>query len=197
MSYERLELLGDAVLQLVATAELYRRHPHASEGDLAWMRQGVVGREACAAAGRSAGLPDAMIAAAPERDRASAVAMAAQPSVQAALVEALIGAAWLDLGPGLTEPAVRSAFAPALDRAAIGERDPKTSLQEEAARRRLDVRYEVVAAEGPPHARVFESRAVVGGEPLGSGRGPSKQASEREAATIAIARLVEREETPC
>jgi ribonuclease-3 len=188
-SYERLEFLGDSVLQLVVTAELLRRHPEASEGDLAWMRQAVVDRESCAEAARAAGLPEEMVAAAPERERAAARRMSGQPGVQAALVEALIGACWTDLGPVETEQAVLAAFAPALDRAVPGRRDPKTALQEEAARRRLEVRYELVRMEGPPHERTFESRALVGGRPLGVGRGRSKQASEREAAVAALARL--------
>ena len=78
---------------------------------------------------------------------------------------------------------------------APGWRDPKTALQEEAARRRLEVRYELAASEGPAHARIFESRALVGGAVLGSGRGPSKQASEQAAAERALAALGER--VPC
>ncbi|MEW6582064.1 MAG: putative dsRNA-binding protein [Actinomycetota bacterium] len=175
-SYERLEFLGDSVLQVVVTAELLRRHPLASEGDLAWMRQAVVGRDACAEAARALGLPAVM--------------------VQAALVEALIGACATDLGMPTTEPAVLAAFGPAIDRAEPGRRDPKTALQEHAARLRREVRYEVVSTEGPPHARVFESRVLVDGQELGRGTGTSKQASEREAAVAALARLAE-EAAPC
>jgi ribonuclease-3 len=188
-SYERLEFLGDAVLQLAVTAELLRRHPDATEGDLAWMRQTVVSGEACAEAARGAGLPAEMVNQAPGAARAEAEAMSARVGVQADLVEALIGACATDLGFAATEPAVLEGFAPALDRAVPGRRDPKTALQEAAAQRRLEVRYELTATEGPPHAREFASRALVGDEELGSGRGPSKQASEREAAVQALERL--------
>jgi ribonuclease-3 len=194
-SYERLELLGDSVLQLVVTAEIVRRFPDATEGDLAWMRQRVVSREVCAEIARVGGLPDAMVEAAPAGVRASAVALAARPSVQAAVCEAVIGAGWLDLGWPEVDAAVLSAFAPALARAAPGQRDPKTALQEEAARRRLEVRYELTHEEGPAHARVFQSRVLVDGDPLGSGRGASKQASERAAAAEALERL--RGGAPC
>lgn len=194
-SYERLELLGDTVLQFVVTAELLRRHPDATEGDLAWMRQAVVGRDACAEAARASRLPDQMVAAAPGDARASAEEMGRRMSVQAALVEALIGACATDLGLPATMPAVLATFAPALERAEPGRRDPKTALQEEAARRRLEVRYEIVATEGPPHARMFESRVLVGGVEMGAGRGTSKRASQRDAAARALARLAE--VTPC
>jgi len=188
-SYERLEFLGDAVLQLAVTAELLRRHPEATEGDLAWMRQAVVDRDACAEAARATGLPAEMVAAAPRDIQREAQEMSERASVQAALVEALIGACATDSGFAAVEPAILATFAPALDRAVPGRRDPKTALQEEAARRRLDLRYELVATEGPAHAREFASRVLVAGEEIGSGRGPSKQASEREAALQALDRL--------
>ena len=75
--------------------------------------------------------------------------------------------------------AVLEAFGPAIDAAVPGERDPKTSLQERAARHRRAVAYELVDTAGPPQRRVFTSRVRVGGEVLGRGPGPSKQASER------------------
>ena len=168
------------------TAELLARHPDASEGDLAWMRQQIVGREACALVARELGLPEQFVAAAPARQRVAARDMADQVSVQAALVEALIGACWTDLGYDEAAPAVRDAFAGVIDGAALGRRDAKTALQELAARDRLDVSYEVVKREGPPHARVFTTRVSVGGHEEGQGTGGSKQASEQAAAAVAL-----------
>jgi ribonuclease-3 len=182
-----MEFLGDAVLELIVTAELLRRHDEASEGDLAWMRQQIVGREACAAVARDLGLPERFVAGAPTRHRTIATDMADQISVQAALVEALIGACWTDLGAERTSPAVLAAFDGVISGATLGRRDPKTALQELAARDRLDVRYEVVTREGPPHARVFTTRVLVGGEEAGRGTGTSKQASEQAAAERALA----------
>ena len=188
-SYERLELLGDSVLQLVITSELMRRHPEAPEGDLAWMRQAIVNERACADVARAARLPEAMVAQAPAAARDAAASLAARPSVQSDVVEAVIGSAWLELGVETTQAAVTAAFRRLLEAAVPGQRDPKTALQEEAARRRLEVAYDLVASEGPPHERTFESRAVVGGQTMGTGRGRSKQASERAAAAEALARL--------
>ena len=185
-SYERLEFLGDVVLELVVTAELLARHPDASEGDLAWMRQQIVTREACASVARDLGLMEQFIESAPNRQRTTARDLAGQVSVQAALVEALIGACWSDLGHERTAPAVLASFESVIDAATLGRRDAKTALQEFAARDRRDVRYELVDRDGPPHARIFTTRVLVGGDEAGRGSGSSKQASEQAAATEAI-----------
>ncbi len=187
-SYERLEFLGDTVVALAVTQELLRRHPEASEGDLAWMRQQVVGRDGCARVACELGLPEAFVAAAPARQRDAATEMAVQRSVQAALIEALIGVCWEDLGPDATIPAVVAAFAPVIDAATLGKRDAKTALQEHAARERMDVQYELVGREGPAHARVFTTRVLVGGVAAGTGVGTTKQASEQSAAAEALTR---------
>ena len=114
-----------------------RRHPAVAEGDLSWMRQVVVDRDSCAAAAAAAGLDAAFVGAAPAARRQAAAELAERVTVRAALAEAVIGAAWLDLGPEQTRAAVVEAFGPALDAATPGERDPKTTLQERAARRHL------------------------------------------------------------
>jgi ribonuclease-3 len=76
-----------------------------------------------------------------------------------------------------------------IDGATLGRRDAKTALQERAAQVRREVRYELVGREGPPHARTFTSRVLVGGEEAGRGSGTSKQASEQEAAREALPRV--------
>jgi ribonuclease III len=186
-SYERLEFLGDSALDVIVSEELMRRHPAVDEGELSWMRQAVVARDPCAAAADAAGLPEALVRSAPSGRRETARELAAQATVRAALAEAVIGAAWLDLGHDATRGAVLEAFAAAIEAASPGARDPKTTLQERAARVRREVAYELVEAEGPPQRRVFTSRVVVGGVPAGEGTGPSKQASEQAAARAALA----------
>jgi ribonuclease III len=185
-SYERLELLGDSVLQLLVTTDLLARHPTASEGDAAWMRQQVVAREPCATVSRESGLPGLMIAAAPHHARDDARRVAESDSVQAALCESVIGAAYLDLGLDATREAVLAAFQASLTAATPGRRDPKTSLQELAARSGETISYELESSDGPPHDRVFVTRALIGKRPLASGSGRSKQASEQEAARSAL-----------
>jgi ribonuclease-3 len=188
-SYERLEFLGDSALEVIVRAELMRRHPDADEGDLSWMRQSVVNREVCADVADRAGLGRLCAEQAPEPRREAARELVRTVNVRGALTEAVIGAAWLELGPEATTAAVLEAFADALGAAVPGARDPKTSLQEEAARRHVRVSYELVAQEGPPQARTFTSRVRVDGRAMGEGSGPSKQASEQGAARAALAAL--------
>lgn len=188
-SYERLEFLGDSALEVIVRAELMKRHPGADEGDLSWMRQGVVNREVCARVAESAGLDRLCIAQAPEARREAARELVRTVNVRGALTEAVIGAAWLELGPEVTTAAVLEGFADALGAAEPGVRDPKTALQEEVARRHGRVAYELVAQEGPPQARVFTSRVRVDGRVMGEGTGSSKQASEQGAAREALAAL--------
>ena len=193
-SYERLEFLGDSVLEVVVSEELMLRHPSVDEGDLSWMRQVVVARDSCAVAAEGAGLPAMFIEAAPPARRDAGAELAARPTVRAALAEAVIGAAWLDLGVEVTRAGVLDAFAPALDAAMPGARASKTALQELVARRgRAAVAYEVTDASGPPQDPRFTSRVLVGGEPMGQGTGRSKQASEHAAAAQALARLTARD----
>ena len=194
-SYERLEFLGDSALEVIVREELMRRHPEATEGELSWMRQSVVNREVCAEVASACGLDTSFIAAAPAGERDGARELAAGVNVRGALTEAVIGAAWLDLGVTETTDAVRESFATPLGAAVPGVRDAKTSLQEEAARRKVKVAYELLAAEGPPQARTFTSRVRLDGRPSGEGTGASKQASEQGAARQALERLAAREMT--
>lgn len=169
------------------------RHPGATEGDLAWMRQSVVSRAACAEVATESRLPEAMVAAAPEGSRQAARRLSQQESVRAALVESVIGAAYEELGSRDTGTAILGSFGAVLDAAVPGRRDPKTALQEEAARREMPLRYELASEEGPPHKKTFVTHAVLGGCTLGEGRGRSKQASESAAAEMALLAL-ERDE---
>lgn len=189
-SYERLEFLGDSVLGLIVTLDLFHRHPDRAEGELTRMRQRVVSREVCSVVAEASGLPDAMVAAAPQSRRSEAVAMAGTPSVRAALAESVIGAGWIGPGAEATTAAVLGSFASAIDAAPSRMRDGKSALQEEAARlRRGGVRYEITGEEGPPQDRVFTARVLVGGDELGRGSGRSKQAAEQEAADQALVAL--------
>lgn len=164
------------------------RHPQASEGDLAWMRQHVVDQGSCARVADDARLGPAMTAQAP-RSATDPSGIAARASVRAALAEAVIGAAWLDLPHSVVAEAVRGAFARQLAAAVPGRRDAKTTLQELAQRDGRRVAYTLVRSDGPPHARVFRSRVTIDGRPLAEGEGPSKQASEQQAAAGALRAL--------
>lgn len=163
-----------------------RRHPGASEGQLTAMRQQVVSGAACARAAEDAGLGERLVIGAPERSRQLARELAGKESVLAALAEAAIGGGWTELGRHETSPVVVAAFAPELDSADPSQRDPKSALQEEAARVGQGVHYEQLQPSGPPHDRVFTAIARLDGTERGRGEGKSKQASERAAAEAAL-----------
>jgi len=190
-SYERLEFLGDSVLELAIAHELYDRYPDFSEGRLAKIRSHVVSRASCAVVARELdlgrrlgkfGIVDDLQA--DEIDR-----LAKNRNVLAALLEAVLGALFLEHGFAAIEDAVVNAFASRIDYALTTYVDHKTELQEALARTGKQVSYVVLSAEGPPHERHFTCAAVVDAEQLGVGEGGSKKAAEQEAAREALARI--------
>jgi ribonuclease-3 len=184
---ERLEFLGDSVLGLVVTEELFRRHPELPEGQLAKLRAAVVNSRALAEVARDLEVGQYLRLGRGEeasggRDKSSILADA---------VEALIGAVYIDRG---TEPArelVLRLFGELLDGSArLGAGlDWKTSLQELAAGRSLGVPEYQVTESGPDHAKTFRATALVGGDAVGEGVGRSKKEAEQRAAERAWTEL--------
>jgi len=180
---ERLEFLGDAVLGLVVTDALYRRHPELPEGQLAKLRASVVNTRALAGVARSLDLGRWLRLGKGEevtggRDKAS---------ILADTMEAILGAVYLDRGLEGVSVLVRTLFDPLMlaaseDGAAL---DWKTSLQELTAARGLGVPEYVVGESGPDHAKSFTAAAMVGGELHGEGSGRSKKEAEQQAAEAA------------
>ncbi len=188
-SYERLEFLGDSVLELAIARTLYDRYPDASEGRLAKIRAHVVSRSSCAVVSRDLGLGEILAARArdvpmPELDRISL-----SRNVLAALLEAAIAAVYLEVGFDGTAFAVVDAFAERIAFASTGHVDAKTELQEALARSGRIVHYEVLEVTGPAHERAFVCAALIDGIRLGQGSGTTKKAAEQEAATEALATL--------
>jgi ribonuclease III len=110
-------------------------------------------------------------------------------NVLAALLEAALGALFLEYGFERIEDAVVGAFAGRIEYALTTHVDHKTELQETLARLGRSVTYSVLEVEGPPHDRTFTCAAVIDGEEAGVGKGPSKKAAEQEAAREALAKL--------
>lgn len=188
-SYERLEFLGDSVLGLAIAEELYERFPDYAEGRLAKIRAHVVSRQSCAVVGRRLGLGEVFAEHSGEVDPDELTRLAANRNVLAALVEACLGALYLEHGfEAIREPIV-TAFRERIDYALEGHVDFKTELQEELARRGLSVVYSVVEIEGPPHDRRFTCAATVDGDVEGTGHGESKKAAEQSAAREALEKL--------
>ncbi len=187
-SYERLEFLGDSVLELAVARELYDRFPDFSEGRLAKIRSHVVSRQSCAVIAREldlgARLAERASAATDELDRLSD-----NRNVLAALLEAALAALFLEHGFEPIERAVVAAFSARIEYASTSHVDHKTELQEALARRGQSVSYSVLEVDGPPHDRRFTCAAALDGEELGSGTGASKKDAEQEAARQVLRKL--------
>jgi ribonuclease III len=189
-SYERLEFLGDSVLELAIARALYEGYPDFSEGRLAKIRSHVVSRASCAVVARQLGLGERL----EERGRELIPAdelnrLKRNRNVLAALLEASLAALFLEHGFQKIEQAIVEAFAGRIEYALTTHVDHKTELQEALARSGRQVSYAVLAAEGPPHERHFTCAAMVDGEQLGMGEGNSKKAAEQEAAREALSKI--------
>jgi ribonuclease-3 len=188
-SYERLEFLGDSVLELAIARALYDRFPDASEGRLAKIRAHVVSRQSCAAVARDLELGTVLVQRAQDVPGPELHRISLSRNVLAALLEAAIAAVYLEHGFAHVEGAVVDAFAERIEFASTGHVDSKTELQAALARTGRVVQYDVLAVEGPPHERRFVCAALIDGEELGVGRGSTKKAAEQEAAAQALEAL--------
>jgi ribonuclease-3 len=182
---QRLEFLGDAVLQLVLTDELYRLCPESDEGILTKLRARLVSRRALAAYARTLGLgPYLMMGKGEEvsggRERASTLADA---------FEALVGAVYLDAGQSAAREFVLTACGDAVSAALAlpEESNPKGRLQElvQADSNQGPV-YRITAQTGPDHHKTFQATVEWGGRAIGAGTGSSKKAAETAAALAAL-----------
>jgi ribonuclease-3 len=183
---ERLEFLGDAVLQLVITDLLYKSYPHLAEGQMAKVRAAVVSGPALAEIARSIDL-GVFIELAPGEERTGG---RGKDSILADALEAILGSVYLDSGIEAAGEIILSLWADRVaDRAkSPGIKDYKTRLQEHVARDGRRPVYEVEGS-GPDHDRCFSAVVYVDGRRLGSGEGRSKKAAEQSAAQEALASL--------
>ena len=191
-SYERLEFLGDSVLELAIAHTLYERFPDFTEGQMAKLRSHVVSRASCAVVARELGLGDRLLERAAGGPSGEELArLATNRNVLAAVLEAALAALYLEHGFEQVADAIVAAFEGRIQFALFNQVDHKTELQETLARRGRSVTYALIEAVGPPHERTFTAAAVVEGEELGVGRGMSKKAAEQDAAREALDRLGE------
>ena len=183
---ERLEFLGDAVLGLTVTDELFHRHPDRSEGDLAKLRSSVVNTQALADVARRLtddGLGAHLLLGRGEVNTGGAD----KSSILADGMESLLGAVYLHHGIDAARQVILRLFGPLLDTApTLGAGlDWKTSLQELTAARGLGAPSYVVSSAGPDHDKVFSAVVVVMDTKYGSGVGRSKKEAEQQAAAAA------------
>lgn len=183
--YERLEFLGDAVLDLAIADLLMRQFPIAQEGPLSKQRASIVNGRTLAAKARSIGLGRMIKLGKGEAKSGGREKI----SILAAVFEAIVGAIYTDGGLIPAQRVVEDLFADDIGGPSV-ERDYKTELQELAYRRyRTQPVYELMHATGPDHAKRFTTRIRITGRDFGAGEGGSKKQSEQAAARVALARL--------
>ena len=187
---ERLEFLGDAVLDFVTGEYLYHRFPEQREGSLTGLRSVLVRRNTLADFAREWDLGRHLMMGHGEaetggRNRAATLCAA---------FEAVIGALYLDQGVESVHDLIEPLIVPQIART-LRERldkDPKSRLQELAqGRMHKTPRYRTVSESGPDHAKEFTVEATIGGEAFGEGKGASKQQAAQEAARAALAHFEE------
>jgi ribonuclease-3 len=186
-SYSRLAFLGDSVLGLAITAHLYPRleAERYGAGRLTKIRAQAVSGRSCRVVAERLEIPERLAALAPDASPANE-ALGRTERVLASIIEAVIGACYLEHGYDITAAAVVDAFGPEIERALDVPEDYKSALQERLARRGATVSYAVREENGPPHERTFEVAALINGEELGRGSGRSKKDAEQAAASAAL-----------
>lgn len=185
---QRLEFLGDAVIQLILTTQLFNKFPKHGEGTLTKARAQLVNRWALAERSRTLGVGQCLILSRGEelnggRDRDSALADA---------FEAIVGAVFLDGGFARAEAFILDQFRDVLEEISVAPnlQNPKGDLQEILQANSSETpEYFMIAVTGPDHSREFECSVLHAGRELGRGKGRSKKAAEAEAALAALHRL--------
>jgi ribonuclease-3 len=188
---ERLEYLGDAVINLAVSEALYARHPDDDEGILSARRAAIVSAPGLAALATRIDLGAFLALGEGEAARTGP----RRPSILASAFEALAGALLLDIGWERTRDWLLATAAPELDAglAPMLLKSPKSRLQE-ATQRTTGGRpaYRVLEAVGPDHDKIFRVEVAVGDEVLGMGIGPSRRVAETAAAAEAVEVLLAR-----
>jgi ribonuclease III len=183
---ERLEFLGDAVLDFIVGAWVYNRFPEMPEGDLTKMRSALVRNEQLAEFARHLNLGPAL-----RLGRGEAASGGSQrDGLLGSTFEALIGALYLDSGLKAVEEFVTPLLDGVREFVLTKIHDPKSQLQEWAQAQKLGApRYKTIAMTGPDHAKEFDVQVEIGGQVVGQGHGTNKHAAEHFAAKNALKSL--------
>lgn len=185
-SNQRLEFLGDCVLDLIIAEYLYGRWPELTEGDLTKMKSRLVREQSLAQVARELGLGEHLLLGRGEEESGGCH----KPSLLADALEAVIGALWQSLGWEAAREFVLQQFAEMLrgaERETQVSYDHKSCLQEllQAHTKQIP-EYVTIATEGPPHDRTFTAEARFNDLSLGRGSGRTKQSAEQAAAHQAL-----------
>lgn len=180
---QRLEFLGDAVLELCVSEKIFEKHPEMQEGAMTQLRQKLVREEKLAKAAEGIHLGDAIL-----MDKGCALSGGRKnPSVLCDAFEAVLAAVYLDGGLEAARAVVIRLIGDCSEK---GENDGKSALQEYLqAKGRIAPVYQMIAEEGPPHDRRFTVAVVIDGKEISQGTGTSKKRAEQAAATAALEKI--------
>ncbi len=182
---QRLEFLGDAVLELVISEYLYRKFPHCSEGELTKLRAAVVCEPSLAKVSRKLALGYCLRMGRGEERSGGRE----RPSILADAFEALLGAIYMDKGLEVARKIILRELEPIINDVVAGrlEKDYKTELQELLQQHSPEpINYVILKEEGPDHDKTFTAGVIYRGKEIGRGTGHSKKEAEQQAAKEAL-----------
>ncbi len=185
---ERLEFLGDAVLELIATEYLYTSFKELSEGVMTSTRASAVCEPSLCTFAESLKLGDFLILGKGEESSGGR----SKPSILADAMEAVLGAIYLDGGYASARDFIMRSLGDIIPTAVeeVNFTNFKSNLQKVVQQRKRKLpAYKILGSHGPEHSRIFEVAVYVDGKELGRGNGNSKKAAEQEAAKHALATL--------
>ena len=174
---ERLEFLGDAVLELFSSDFLYRNYPDLKEGELSKLRASLVCEMALSDIAKKISLGDYLRLSAGEDKTGGRQ----RNSILSDALEAVIGAVYLDGGAKPAKDFIEGVVLTDIENRRLFY-DAKTILQERVQAKGAKLRYEEVGESGPEHKKTFVMKVMIGEKVIGQGEGPSKKAAEQEAA---------------
>ncbi|MBN1230366.1 MAG: ribonuclease III [Anaerolineales bacterium] len=185
---ERLEFLGDAILDFVVGAWLYNAFPEMSEGDMTRLRAALVKTEQLAEFAEEINMGPALHLGHGEDESGGRN----RPAMLCACFEALIGAIYLDSGIDAVKKFVSPLLEPSASFIISGshDRDPKSLLQEWAQSQGFGTpHYKITGEDGPDHNKIFEIKVIINNQVFGSGSGHSKQSASKAAAKNALRKI--------
>lgn len=186
-SNERLEFLGDAVLEFIVSKELYEKFPDKEEGYLTALRANLVNTQNLSVIAKKLGVGEALFLSKGEEEGGGRE----NTSLLADTIEAIIGALLIDRGLAAVNTFVESNLLKQVpEKISQPLKDPKSRLQELVQAKGLAApHYQLIQESGPDHAKRFIIHVVVGGKTIGAGEGKSKSLAEQAAAKEALAKI--------
>jgi ribonuclease III len=182
--YERLEFLGDAVLDLIVSEFLYNRDSNFTEGELTRMRSNYVCKQALYTYSIEFGLDQHI-----KLGTGLELTRREVDSVIADVFESFVGALYLDLGLEVVKEFLSKTVIPHINNGDVFFYDYKSELKQLCDQDGLDIIYDLIREEGEPHNKKFTMAALINGKNYGTGSGGSKKEAEQNAAKIALDKI--------